>query len=260
MSFGQSLLFGLLVASLAAGCEPPPLDYFEVKRIDEPVTRAEFESFVRIVEALPGRRLPEFPSLFVAAPDWPESRTLPVSDLVRQEATMIDDRWSVDAIAEPLARHRTLQRALARERMSAEQFVGLALALGAALSRSGISDDHDLKGMLKKGDLEVERLEEDHRSFASLSEEARHAVLQRGAWVTRRARVERLLLVPIDNIDLARAHREWLTRVCPEEFSRNPFADVVDWSEELGVPFVETDATGRDAELEWSRDAALVGH
>jgi hypothetical protein len=245
---------------VAFGCGDETLDYSEVKRIKEKVTESELQSFLRIIEALPEKKLPKFPTVFAPPPDWKTSRTLPVKQLIQEEAKLIDERWNEESLARNMQRKRKLQRLLRRERMTSEQFIGLSLTIGVALSRNTLRDNQNLKAILKKGDKALEPLRHDDRPFASLTPEETHSVLQQSVWVTRIDRAERLSQVPPENIALVRKHWEKLAKIFPAPFTENPLDAVADLLEERGLPFEELFESGADAEIEWIDHQALIGH
>lgn len=134
------------------GCGDETLDYSEVKRIKEKVTESELQTFLRIIEALPEKKLPKFPTMFAPPPDWKTSRTLPGKQLIQEEAKLIDQRWNAESLARHMQRKRKLQRILRRERMTLEQFIGLSRTIGVTLSRNTLRDNQNFKAILKKGD------------------------------------------------------------------------------------------------------------
>lgn len=249
----------LLTIASISGCSEPPLEYTEVTRVHEVVTETEATAFLGVVRMLPGGKIPAITPIFAPPPDWSDSRTLPVSDLVQEEQARLNERWDVDRLASEWHGNRALERALRKHRMTVRQFAGLTLTLGAALSRSSIRENQPLPQLKEKGIAEVAHLREENRSFASLSEDGRHHVLQRAIWITRLDRAQRLLHVPPENVDLVQRKKEQLLEAFPEEFSLNPFDGVSDLLEERGLPFLELSSSGSDAELEWSREEAIIG-
>jgi hypothetical protein len=249
-----------IAALLSAGCGSDQLDYIEVKDIDERLTEDELQTFLRITEAVPEGRLPPLPVVFAAPPEWPPSRTLPVNELLAEEQKAIDERWDVERLAERLGRHRRLARILKQERLTAEQFVGLSLAIGLALSRGTLRAEQDLEQIVERGRQAIERLNRNTRSFAAHSPEGRHYVLSQAAWLVRIDRAEHLQLVPAENVELVERHREALARVFPAEYAANPLDSLADPLEEWGTPFEELPASGRDDELSWDPAEAIISH
>lgn len=255
-----ALWAGLLFACLwLAGCGSPPLEYTEVKRIDEKLTPSELKTFARIVHRLPRNELVELPRIYLPPPEWDKARTLPIKELVKEEMARLDERWSVDWLARQLQRHRVIDRAIRPEGITREQFVGLTLAIGAALSRAALPEDQRLDRIIEKGERRIDQLREDATPFNSLSLEGMHQILQQALWITRVDRAKRLQMVPPENVELVRQYRELLSPMYPAEFTRNPLSDVVDLLEAYGMPFEELPESGFDGELEWNREDALIG-
>lgn len=254
-------LFCALVFLLPqAGCREEPLEFTEVKRVDEAVTGAELDVFLRLIDSVPKQQLPPFPPLFAPPPEWDES-TLPVSELVSREERLIREHRSVAALARSLERNRPLQRALERERMTPEQFTGLSLALGAALSYATLREEQvrDLDRLIARGESVLRRLRQENRTFSTLRDEQKYAVLEDAVWLTRLDRAAHLKLVPSRNVELVKSRRERLVSIFPESFRTNPLDTVADILEERGVPFEELPESGSDDTIEWSRDDAIVG-
>lgn len=252
------ILAGSALAALFAGCRPDALQYREFKRVHEKVTQAELEQYLRVVKSLPGGKVPELP-IYRPLPDWDPERTLPVNELLNEERKLLDRGWNVEWLSRELKGNRLLQRALRRENLTTEQFVGLTLAVGAALSRSRLNDDRRLDAVIKRAKETIRELERDDRTFAKLSREARYSVLRKAAWLTRMDRASRLKDVPPENLALVAAHEQELKAVFGPEFQIDPLESIADLLEERGMPFEELEASGRDEEITWSRDNADVG-
>ena len=244
---------------LLLGCSEMAPEYTEVKRIDEPVTPAELEAFLRIARDLPDGRLPKLPAVFLPPPEWSATRTLPVSELVVEERQRIEERWSVDWLTSHLERSRALDRVLKREQLTTGQFVGLWLTLGAAMSRSTVREDQDLDRLVERGTAVVEGLLQDKRPFSEHSQVARHAALSQAVWLTRVARARRLREVPLENLELIRERHSTLAELLPPEFMANPFDSITDPLEEWGIPFEELPESGTDDQLGWDANEALIG-
>ncbi|NOX56557.1 MAG: hypothetical protein GXP27_19360 [Planctomycetes bacterium] len=252
-------LLAVLAMFLASGCMDEPLDYVEVKRLDEPVSEAELQSLLRIVHALPEGRLPRFLEVFQPVPEWNRSRNLPVNELLEEQRQLLERRWSIDAMAESLQGNRILRRVLRRERMTLKQFVSLALAVGVAMARSTLREDQDLDAILQKGEIALKRLRRDTRPYSSLTKAGMYYVAQQARWLTRVYRARYLKMVPDANVQLVRSHWPELAKVFPEPFTTNPLDAISDPLEERGVPFKELAETGSDDNLRWSPSRAIVG-
>ncbi len=119
----------LLGATFLSGCNEPEEVQAVPKRADDRITPAELESFLSIVNSLPEPKRPQIPSVMPAAPQWSRNRTLPVNELVREEEKFRIERESIDWLAARCPQSRFLKRALRRETMTIEQFIGLYRAL-----------------------------------------------------------------------------------------------------------------------------------
>jgi len=251
----------LTVVITVSGCGGNGLEYTEVKRIDEKITQAELNGFLRVVNRLPDHKLPKLPSVFPPPPNWNSRRTLPVSQLVDEERSELATRWSVEWIARRLKKNRRLQLALRLERMTTEQFVGLTLAIGVALSRNTLHGHQNFDMILANGKAVIAQLKRDsHRRFAELNDQDRYTVLVRAIWISRVDRAVHLEQVPPENLALVREHYETLAAIFPPEFTTNPFDSIADRMESDGLPFEETGESGRDDRIAWRPDRALIGH
>src|SRR5579862_879642 len=96
MSLGKYMLV-LGAIFCASGCEEPESVPPEPKRADDLMTQAEVDSFLSIIDSLPEGKLPDqIPPLMLPPPQWSQQRTLPVSELVKEEEKMREDRKSID--------------------------------------------------------------------------------------------------------------------------------------------------------------------
>ncbi len=259
-SISRILLVTVLsMATVLSGCEDPTLTFTEVKRVSEEVTPGELRTFFEIVEHLPDKTLPSFPDLYLPLPNWNAERTLPISDLVDAEQLSLAERWETQHLVDALPQSRRLDRWLLRKRMTREQFVGLTLAIGAALSRSTVRENQDLAEIMAKGERVVSRLRSNGEPFNSLSPEAMHNVLHEAAWITRHDRARRLLSIPETNVELALKHSDELVKLFPGELTRNPFDGIADRLDEQGIPFEELPGNDSFDTLSWDPEDAIVG-
>jgi hypothetical protein len=252
---GLALVF---CALLTAGCGAQAERYTEPRDIGDKVTAADLESFLQVVDDLPGKKLPELPPLFKGPPSWDEQRTLPVNELLREENDEIEKQWNNENFIRHLAKDRALQKAL-RQRLSLPQFVGLVKTIGIAMARISVRPDQDLRHIIELGKKRLETLRSQNRRFNELKPDERHMVLATAAWTTRIDRARRLLDVPPENRALARDNYERLTAIFPKEYAANPFDSIADPVEELGISFEERRETGLDAEMDWKESDALRG-
>jgi hypothetical protein len=249
----------LLAVALFAGCEEPPLEYFEVKRIDEEATADEIEAFLQIAENLPEGKFTKMPSVFPPIPDWNRERTLPVRELIQEEQKTYAERWSTTWLAEHAPTSKRLERELRRFRMTREQFYGLYLLFGTTLCSMTIDDPRTLTATLDRGKEIVAKLNAEGRVYASLTEEDAYEILQQAKWVTLVERLKPMRLVTPTNRLLVTKHAERLRKVLPAEFHTNPVIEFANLMDQNGIPFDEEGAAGRDSDLTWSPENALIG-
>ena len=257
--FRNVMVSVLAAVAVLSGCADPTLKFTEVKRVSEEVTLGELRTFLEIVERLPEQKLPPFPDLYLPLPNWNSERTLPISDLVDAEQLSLVERWGTQQLVDALPQSRRLDRWLVRKRTTREQFIGLTLAIGAAVSRSTVRENQDLAGILTKGERKVSGLRSRGEPFNTLSSEAMHNVLHEAAWITRHDRARRLLSVPDRNVELVLKHSEELLKLFPAELTRNPFDDIADRLDEQGIPFEELPGNDKFDSLSWDPEDAIVG-
>jgi len=258
LPFGIAYSLAAMPAVLS-GCADKSIEFTEVKRIDEKVTEPELSTLLGIISHLPNETVPQLPSLFAPPPQWSADRTLPVDELVIEEQRLMEGRQSVEWMAARLHRNRSLQRVLRRRNMTPEQFVGLVVSIGVALSRNTLRDDQELDELLDRGELALDDLRQNTHRFSSLRPDERHRVLQQAMWITRLDRARRLQMVPPENMALAQEHRDVLARVLPAEFLQNPLDAVADLLQERGIPFEDVTDARSDTHIPWMRDAAIYG-
>jgi hypothetical protein len=252
----QLALVGALLAA-CAGCGEEAVLSIEVKQPDQPLTEAEWTSFRRAVEGLGPNGLNDLPGVFPPAPDWPATRTLPVSGLADAEQRLLADQWEPATHAGRLTHRPGLARVLRREQLTAEQLIGLTLTVGAALARSQLPEEVPFDDLLRRDQTVADALAHDERIYSLLETEDRYAVLDRALSLHRIDRLKRMQSVPAENVALLKEHHEWLRKVLPACFHTNPLAAVQDRRAEHGVPFVEHPITGSDAAIEWDPSQAL---
>lgn len=248
----------LIAAIFTAGCSAQPQKFSEPREIGDKVTDADLNAFLQVIGDLPEKKLPEMPALFKRPPSWDEQRTLPVSELVREENDDLEKLWNDENLIRYLSKDRVLQKAL-RQRLSIAQFVGLVKTIGVALSRNAVRTDQNLHKIVEQGKKRIEALRSQTERFNQLKPDERHVVLTTAVWITRIDRARRLLQVPPENRAMAMDHFDRLKAIFPREFTTNPFDSIADQIEELGMSFEELRQTGLDAEIEWKESEVLRG-
>lgn len=253
-----AILIGLF--SFALGCEEPELVQPEPKRADDLLTQKEVEAFLSVVDGLPGQKLPALPAVMLPPPQWNRNRTLPISDLVKEEEKTLRDHQSIDWFISHVPQSRFLKRALRKERLTMEQFVGLYLALGISMSRDHLPADRDLAQVLVRGKRAIAALKkEEKKTLVDLPEEQAYYVQEQSGWLAVVDRASRLNPVHPQNVVLVRQNADRLRAVLPEEFTRNPLLEFATILDDRGVPFQEPPGHESDDRIVWSRERALVG-
>lgn len=264
-SFMQRILIRIRIAAvlagtmLMAGCSEPEVVESEPRRADDQITQRELDSFLGVIDSLAEKKLPAMPTVILPAPQWSRNRSLPVNELVEEEVKMRADRSSIDWLAAHCPQSRFLKRALRREKMTIEQFVGLYLALGESLCRDCIPDGRDLEDILVRGKRVVADLKKDHRTFSSLPEDQAFFLQQQSGWLAVVDRAARLKPVHPENLALVRRNHDRLAAVMPREFMLNPLLEFATILDDRGVPFQEPVGQETDDRIVWSRDQALIG-
>lgn len=256
----RQTIAALLCAAVLAttcGCEDPGSPLASRKTPDEAITRHELDVLKRILGKLPQPLWADWRDCYVGTPDWPDSRTLPVSELVDEEHRRLSDRWDADLLAARLDQSRAVKLILRRERVTTEQLASLLLSVGLAMSRSQLPEKFDLEAYERRGTEIVKQLKADGRPYETLTEDEREQVLLRAVWITRLDRATRLKQPAEANVALVRAEAESLKPLLPGEFLKDPLKELADPLEEQGVPFIELPGSGTDAKIPWSRSEAL---
>ena len=249
--FRSGLCLLLSVALTTIGCEQHTA-YSEVKRMGDSVSAREIDAFLAVVESLPEHRLPKLTGAVATSPRWNSGRTLPVRELLHEERKMLRTWLTVEAVMAQLPQPKNLSRVLRRESLTFEQFAGLVVVLGAALNRTAVTNEAMLDTILQQGVQPLLALEHDARVFSSLSDEHEFLVLDQASWIPAVERAEWLMLVPPENIALARKYRERLQAVFPTDFSADPFAQFSRLLQDEGTPFHERPESGTDELIPWT--------
>lgn len=256
---GLPLLLVALLLLPGSGCGEIELKNRTVKRIDEPISASDVRAFVEIVRRMPGGRLPNLPPLFLPPPEWNPERTLPVSELVDSELLALQERWDYRPLVHLLPESRQFDRWLRRKRMTREQFAGMTLVIAAALARSTVRPDQDLKKIIDRGEATRNELRKLNVPFNSLSPAMMHDVLHQAAWLTRYDRGKRLASVPPENVKAVLRYYDQVAPLFPESILENPFDAIADRLEEEGVPFEDLPGGESLDVLTWDRSNAIVG-
>lgn len=249
----------LLGCLSAIGCSDEPLASTDVKSYDQPISEDELRAYFAVLESLPDKKVPTLPPLYPPLPNWNTARSLPVGELTNVERKSIDDHMKVEWFQKHLQQSKAFQRALRKERLTAQQFVGLTVAFGLALSRNDLPANEDIDKILARGMQNVGSLEKDKRVFNLLTQDAAYYVLEQAAWIPLVDRLKRMKKVPPENCELVKAHREKFDRCFPEDLRGNPLQGLSKLLEDESLPFTDPGGINPDDHIVWNREAALVG-
>jgi hypothetical protein len=249
----------LCLTAIFPGCHEPEVVNFEPKRADDVITEEELESFLAVANSLAEHKLPPLPEVMLPAPQWSRSRSLPVNELVKEDEKARFERNSIDWLVAHAPQSRFLKRALRREKMTIEQFIGLYLALGASLSRENVPPHIDLDWVLIRGKQAIAELKKDQRIFSSLTEDEAGFLQEASGWLPVVDRAARLRIVHPGNLALVRQHRERLAAAMPAEFLCDPLREFSAVLDDHGVPFQEPPGAESDDSIPWSRDDTIAG-
>lgn len=235
------------------------MEFVEVKRIDEVLKESELDHFLEVVRMMPEGKLPELEAIYRVPVVWNETRTLPVSDLVSEELGHIERPWDTKHLAHEMENHRKFQRVLRRAEMTPEQFMGMLLAVGAAMNRSRLPESFDFDGFIERGEKAIGRLKRNRTPFVDYSPDRQFSLTREAVWLYRVDRAKRLRDVPRENVELVKRRWEELAAIFPAEFQVDPLGTIADHLEEQGIPFEERPDTGSDAMIQWNPDEANIG-
>jgi hypothetical protein len=253
-----TLVFALALG-FVAGCAEEEFVPGEPKRIDDTLTQEDVDKFLEVLDRLPEKKAPEFPRAFPPPPTWNSNRSLPVQELLVEAEKEFSERESLEWMSSRCAQSRALKRALRRHRLSNEEFTGLYLAIGVALSREMLPPGRDPEQLVAQGRKVLDDLKKDGRVYSTLREDAAFLVTEQAAWMAVVQRCSWLKRVPAGNLALVRENRERLQQRFSEEFLRNPLDDFARIIDDQGVPFHETPGGESDDRLPWHRDHAILG-
>jgi hypothetical protein len=243
---------GLLCAIVlvwAGGCQETPAETFAPRHPSDLISRQEMEAFLAVLEAVGKEKPAALPPLWMPASRWSRTRTLPVSELVRSEERLLEERANVAWVASHSPKLPAWDRALRAQKLTREQFAGLYTAFALAIARDAVPPARDLARLVALGKKYRRELARDERVFAALCDEAAFAAQEQSAWVVIAHRASRLAPVPPQNLALVRQYKERLLAALPQETARNPFAQFASILDTHGVPFIEPAAGPTDLQF-----------
>lgn len=233
------------------GCAEEKIEFREIHQVDEVLSQSDLDRLYRIAEVLHDEKLPDLPSHFLNEPQWDQNRPASIATLAGEEFARLEATIQLPVFVASLRNNARLNFALKREKMTRAQFVGLVLSVGMAIHRSKLDVSRDLEEYLTVGRTEIQEVKQRNESYATLAIEERMNALEQATWITRVDRVERVSLVPDENVELVVAEYDKLRKIMPADFLVDPLQGINDPLIDFGVPFREIGTTGFDAEMSW---------
>ncbi|QDT64389.1 hypothetical protein [Calycomorphotria hydatis] len=252
--------FLALACVLVVGCGSSELEYTELKRLDERLTKSDMGVLLVLFKSMSEEDLTKLPVVLAQKPSWAPERTLPVREMMDEELDRIQQDSSVERVSATLPDSRTVRHLLQHQKMTREQLAALYVSVGYAISKSKWTRRWTLENLVRRGEQEMRNLRSDSRPFNSLPADARHHILEKAAWVAVADRAERLLDVPDENVDFVEAYFEKLQQYYPAGYFQDPLATVMPRLEVYGVPFAETDPSRKDEDILWYQSHAIMGY
>jgi hypothetical protein len=159
------LVFVLLVCSLPVGCSreqsetteaPTPSDHRPSTTFRDPLTEQELQTFLTVLETLPGKQAPEFEPLSQSAASNRYSAAQLVEVYRHEYRAMFDAsrhgaRWRKDD---------GLMATFTRHDVTPEDFAALMVRMSCAITAAAIDPQTDLHGLSANADDQVARLVE----------------------------------------------------------------------------------------------------
>ncbi|MEM1061317.1 MAG: hypothetical protein AAGJ97_03200 [Planctomycetota bacterium] len=248
-----------LIASAVGCAEEERAVYRETTRVDESVKKSDLLVLRSVLQSLTPTQLASLPAVFASAPSWSADRTLPVRELVAEEVRRQADEGSLAIVTRRFPRSKAFDRLVEAGRRTPEQIVSLYIAASWALARAEIADERLLDEYYRRAETELGSLRLDDRPFGPLPSEVRFGIEQRAAWLSVIDRVERLRLIPPENVETVAALGEEFAALFPASCRQDPVTAVLPRLELFGVPFEEPDPSRSDADLVWRAETALIG-
>lgn len=251
-------LWLLIIVLFVCGCAEDKVVFHEVKHPHERLKTSELNVYLQIIKSLPDKKAPALSPLYAPVPDWDYSRELSVKGLIKEEQKYLPNRWFAELEVAKVGNNPRLIKAIKRNNLSVEQFLGLTETISLAAARTHYEDPSELRSIIRAGLYEVKELNKIDKVFAKFPEEEKFDLIRRSAWLCRLTRAQSLLEVPEENAALLKKHWAVITPYLPEDALRDPLADIVDSLLDFGLPFEELPKTGSDITLKWSpRDEGI---
>lgn len=253
----RSLAGLMAVSACLTGCEKAEVGYFETKRVDELLSEREVATVIDILKSLSESDRDLLVISFLPEPAWEKGRTLPVRELIATEQEAAERQRSLTFLSDQLQMSSAWTKAIAKHKITREQFCGLFQCATTAYLRRKIDPKLSLPKLVELSELQVRPLELDERTFSSLASEEQYRVLYMAVWLAIGERARQLSLVPDENVSLVGSLNDEFEPLLPPSFQVDVFAGLYPRPIDYGVPFNEGAVS--DAALTWNTTDAIIG-
>jgi len=256
VGFRKIALGVCLAATLLAGCAGQQEQQLHVKELTEAVTPAELEQLLKIIDRLPGKKLPAFDSPLTPPTRWALGQEKSIERIAAEKLDQLEQRWEPSSLVQYFNRNPRLRWALASAEMSPEVFSGLVMTVGVALAKSSLPPDTEIEVILKRANEGARVLHEDRRSLAILPPDEQYQIAQQSLWIPLFDVMKHLPMIPEDSLQLVEQQRERLVKAFPPEFSENLLIHYEKILNSSGLPFEDMPETMITDVVTWNPDIA----
>ncbi|MFO1022714.1 MAG: hypothetical protein U0903_18760 [Planctomycetales bacterium] len=222
------------------GCASQEDDLVSIKQLSDAISVKELEWFCQIVDWLPSKKIPFFPSPLVPPEAWQHQDEKSIERLTQERVEELAKRWSVNQISSYLSRSRALRWALTRMESQVIVFAGLTVSLGAALCKASLPPEQKLLDLEKEARQHVDLLLEEKNSMkniAKFSQDNGYRIAHDALWIPLWDLMLHLNQVPNDNLQLVIKNRARLEPMFPDEFHENLLNRYSRVLKDTGLPF-----------------------
>lgn len=231
--YSRWIIFSVMMGLIGViGCEqaasPSPVATTALKTTAEPLTKAELQRFLRLIERLPEGRVPEF----TPTEQPPLDTLLPPKVLVSEFRARYRQLSDPNRQGEVWDASLDLSKSAQQEGWTSAQLAAFIRCLSCAVMKSQLTEKHDLKAIEQRCRREITRLvavlEQDDQVPRSQMNEA--FMQRRDQKVQRLGRMVALLEftlqlkpIPQSNLELVTQYASQIRPLLPEATTQDPF-------------------------------------
>ncbi|MCA9095358.1 MAG: hypothetical protein KDA68_17885 [Planctomycetaceae bacterium] len=254
VGFRKITLGVCLAATLLAGCAGQQEQQLHVKELTEAVTPDELDQLLKIIDRLPGKKLPAFDSPLAPPTRWALGQEKSIERIAAEKFDQLEQRWEPSSLVQYFNRNPRLRWALASAEMSPEVFSGLVMTVGVTLAKSSLPSDTEIEVILKRATEGAQVLHEDRRSLAVLPPDEQYQIAQQSLWIPLLDVMTHFPMVPEDSMQVVEQQRERLVKAFPPEFSENLLIHYDKILNSSGLPFEDLPETMITDVVTWNPD------